>query len=374
MEVGKPVAEPLSQNDVSVSGQEKLARKFNPCMVFAGPDLWPVEVSYIWSQGAPLMRVTLNEKGEKVKEEVWLTGQKLSSTNWSALPAQENGKNYAYYVDGPGDNLGPGKDETTWMEEFRKTQKNMKDPAKAVFPPTQYVHLFWYDKEKALLSIQYWFYYPYDKWVNNHEGDWEHVNVVLQLSGEGGAKFDPDSGNQTPVAYQFFFHGFSAQFFKEVTRAADKNSKGGDHLVVFVGGDGTSLWVPGWTGLYSGGSYPAAGRFYIAGFTDDTTKPARFLHANDIWLIVLPEPGEADYNKYPELSWFNVNFYAGQWVVEQNAKIVKKVKGNDPPTHPGRKGSWNGGLGNNWWLKNAQSSFTSVSFPENWILLYRPEF
>ncbi|NIT36405.1 MAG: hypothetical protein GTN49_07880, partial [candidate division Zixibacteria bacterium] len=27
--------------------------------------------------------------------------------------------------------------------------------------------------------IQYWFFYPFNDWVNDHEGDWEHINVRI---------------------------------------------------------------------------------------------------------------------------------------------------------------------------------------------------
>ena len=27
--------------------------------------------------------------------------------------------------------------------------------------------------------MQYWFFYPWNDGGNNHEGDWEHINVVV---------------------------------------------------------------------------------------------------------------------------------------------------------------------------------------------------
>ncbi len=54
------------------------------------------------------------------------------------------------------------------------------DPARSAYPPTEYAHAFWLDRANGRLAIQYWFYYPFNEWLNHHEGDWEHVQVILE--------------------------------------------------------------------------------------------------------------------------------------------------------------------------------------------------
>lgn len=367
--------EPLTDEEIKLP-LPSLAEKFMPCMTFAGPDIWPVDVSYLWSKGAPLKRVKVDKKGKILEEQTVVQSSKLGKINLTnVLIGEENkGDDVQFSVDGPGDNTGPGKDDATWMSEWRELQKNPDEPIKATYPPNVYVHLYWYNKTENILVIQYWFYYPYDKWVNNHEGDWEHMNVILKLKSKSqNEKLNAEKDNQEPVLYHFNFHGFSVDAFPEVTRIGDDTN--GDHVVAFAGGSGSAIWVPGWTGLYSGGSYPAAGKYYIAGFTDDTTKPARFLHARDIKLTMLYEQNQMDFDKTPQLSWTALNFCAGQPVVEKNAPLIVKASGYEGcPSQPYRKGSWNSGFTGSEWAKNKESSMTKITFPDNWKIIYSPVF
>jgi len=41
---------------------------------------------------------------------------------------------------------------------------------------TTYVHLF---KNGTDIVLQYWFFYPFNAAANRHEGDWEHINVII---------------------------------------------------------------------------------------------------------------------------------------------------------------------------------------------------
>src|SRR5438876_106289 len=66
------------------------------------------------------------------------------------------------------------------------------------YKPTQYVHLYWFNREKGLLGIQYWFYYPYNEWINHHEGDWERINVILR-----GPTRLTENATFRPAGYQF---------------------------------------------------------------------------------------------------------------------------------------------------------------------------
>ncbi|MGV3710384.1 MAG: hypothetical protein ACO1Q7_16240 [Gemmatimonas sp.] len=74
----------------------------------------------------------------------------------------------------------PGIDPATWMSAYsplpRRTSKI-------------YAHVFVHENKNTShpqvqnavysLTIQYWFFYPFNDGGNNHEGDWEHLNVTV---------------------------------------------------------------------------------------------------------------------------------------------------------------------------------------------------
>jgi len=41
-----------------------------------------------------------------------------------------------------------------------------------------------HDVSRTRIALQYWFHYYYDDWANRHEGDWESMTVLLELSDE----------------------------------------------------------------------------------------------------------------------------------------------------------------------------------------------
>jgi uncharacterized membrane protein len=79
----------------------------------------------------------------------------------------------------------PGHDEASWKAEF-------EDPISQELPqrywsfPKTYLHPFIEEVRDASgellgyeLVLQYWFFYSFNDGGNNHEGDWEHVNVII---------------------------------------------------------------------------------------------------------------------------------------------------------------------------------------------------
>lgn len=70
----------------------------------------------------------------------------------------------------------PGEDEGSWRNAYRSTRG-----------VRSYVHPFVQEDTAAgadryALVLQYWFFYPFNDGTNNHEGDWEHLNVVVTTS------------------------------------------------------------------------------------------------------------------------------------------------------------------------------------------------
>ena len=70
----------------------------------------------------------------------------------------------------------PGTEPKSWREVYKNTR-----PEDA----TSYVHFYLYadtaasGSESYFLIAQYWFFYPFNDAANNHEGDWERINVGI---------------------------------------------------------------------------------------------------------------------------------------------------------------------------------------------------
>lgn len=71
-----------------------------------------------------------------------------------------------YHLDFPGDALRPG----CTYEEFSK-----RLVARA--PSTTYARVVTQPGVPGKLALQYWFYYVFNDWNNNHEGDWEMIQI-----------------------------------------------------------------------------------------------------------------------------------------------------------------------------------------------------
>ena len=78
----------------------------------------------------------------------------------------------------------PGDGEKTWRQEYVVSgalPKSFEGFAKV------FVHPFLESVDSSVLGhqgyefvLQYWFFYPYNDGANNHEGDWEHINVSIR--------------------------------------------------------------------------------------------------------------------------------------------------------------------------------------------------
>lgn len=350
--VGAP--ERLSEGDFDTDTLIALAERFQPAQVFAGPKLWPVTVDFCYESGADLYQHPIDD-AEHTNGVVVVEAAALPEADLSALPAD----GYVYGVDCAGDNTGPGADEATWFDAWDGIQGD--DPAKAAFPPIHYVHPFWFDRDQELLALQYWFWYPHNKFANNHEGDWEHVNAILDVSSEAPALMDT----------HYYFHSGSLRAFQRLTRITDE--AGGDHPVVFSGGCGG---FAGWEGCYSGASYPWPGVYVgTAEFIEeDTTSQARFLHPDDIGVLIMPEPEDVSPGGDPRLSWIPLYMFHGQWEVEQNHAVILYAEANEVPTPAPYQSSWMEGVDVEDWPAEdeAASTFTFFEPPEGWEVLYNP--
>src|SRR5215470_7181414 len=73
---------------------------------------------------------------------------------------------YRYFLDFPGNALAPGCDYERWARRLTKDSK-----------PTAYAHVATDPDYPGELALQYWFFYPFNDWNNNHEGDWEMIQL-----------------------------------------------------------------------------------------------------------------------------------------------------------------------------------------------------
>jgi hypothetical protein len=331
--------EPLDAREEASPAALALARRFNPAMAFPEADgLTPVAVSYAWSGGADLRSRSVAADGRIVRDAVVRKAADLDRVRWDELPTRDGrGNRVEYWVDAPGDDR-----RTEGVSNWRRSWREARRARPQTTEPTQYAHLFWLDRAAGLLVIQYWFYYPYNEWINHHEGDWEHINVILQGSCTADrARCRVDgAGDFKPVDHEFYFHRFRMDI-----PHPERNAENGEHAVVFVGGRAQLWW---WTGDQSGGSYPMAAQFPGAGFGagpfdvgDDTRTPARTIPASAFKVVLLPEPERLDAERHPELSWLKLPFFAGQPRVHHNPPFIDRFGGGKAPEQPGRRKAWN---------------------------------
>jgi hypothetical protein len=79
----------------------------------------------------------------------------------------------------------PGEGPTSWEKGYKAEYEKTPEARRAKFPHS-YVHPFLKKADTSRgnapgyeLVLQYWFFYPSNDGGNNHEGDWEHLNVLI---------------------------------------------------------------------------------------------------------------------------------------------------------------------------------------------------
>jgi hypothetical protein len=106
---------------------------------------------------------------------------------------------------------------------------------------TTYAHLF---KDGDDIVIQYWFFYPFNAAANRHEGDWEHVNVVVSCA-------NPENSKLIEVVY--YYH-------RNYMIETDPELYNNFHPLVYVGGYTSSFGING-HGTHA--SYPKPGEYVV---------------------------------------------------------------------------------------------------------------
>lgn len=198
----------------------------------------------------------------------------------------------------------PGGEPSEWRDAYTSGSKDGD-----LYEHTIYATVF---ETGSVCAIQYWFFYPYNDWVNDHEGDIEHINVVTTSLNPSEADID---------FVDYYFH-------KKVKRC-DKNLLiqygsiiANTHPIVYTGGRGT---FPTGSGDNSGGSYPETG------FWENVAPPGIdenvwglgvevaytvFSTDNNLYdrqgLEILKDPTYEDYGAHKWLSWNSVKIAIGE--------------------------------------------------------------
>ena len=289
-----------------------------------GDGPWPVAVRYSWGGGADLQARTVDGDGKVLRAGTALANAELDHRAWDELPVRDaNGNRIEYWIDGPGDNR-----VSHGLSDWRRRWHAAADRT-----PTQYAHVFWLNRARGELVIQYWFFYPFNEWLNHHEGDWEHVNVVRVRSFARRARARLRLPRASDTSY--YFHGRRLE--------TDRPMQVADHPVVFVGGRARACsW---WSGEQSGGSYPWPASYPGGGggigplaVGDDTRGPVRIMPADSFDVVMLPEPSRLDARARPELSWLRLPFFAGQPSVFGNPPLVESVRRREAAAAAGAPG------------------------------------
>ncbi len=362
---------PLTPAEEARAAGAVLARRYNPAMAFAHKDIWPVPVRYAWADGASLMARVLDEQGRTVHEYEALPHHKLAADDWGDLPDTDgSGRSLQYFVDAPGDDR---KEQglSNWRHRWRAIMNGdpmANAPPEALdYAPTQHAHVSWFNRDKGLLALEYWFYYPYNEWINHHEGDWEHITVILR----GPSRLTSDAGWR-PVGYLFFFHEFLYEP-QNVVRVGGSDPRE-DHVLVYVGGKSRFLR---WQGIQSGASYPLPGIYPAVGggitglrADEDVREPARFVRPEEFAIVMLPEPDRLDVGLHPELTWLRLDFFAGQAVMFQNPLALNGMGFGSAPRQPARQAQWNHRWSPLVWTGQAQVSRHAPLLPDGWKTLH----
>ena len=243
---------------------------------------------------------------------------------------------------------GPGVDGSGHDGGTLPTWESVYTDHKDGYGDRIYAHIF---KEDDKTVIQYWFFYPYNDWWNNHEGDWEHINVVVS---------SPDPRQAVAEAVEYYFHhDYIRRVVVEPGASGTSDNpliglqglEGVDNSVALIKGRRPVVYVGGWGEWQGGsgpgghGSYPCHGpwRFVrdygalVATLYDSPDGKGSILY--DVPLTVLGNASEYDYDVNPEMSWLKANLRFGHRYGD-GPYLATLKDGHAAPEGPAYKETW----------------------------------
>jgi hypothetical protein len=234
----------------------------------------------------------------------------------------------------------PGETPREWWKEYARLRTGPDSSLWA--KPTVWAHPFMDGAGRVIL--QYWFCYPFNDYTSNHEGDWEHLNVVL------------NDRHDSILGIDYYFHGRSVRlpqgdYLPEI--------EDGTHPVIYVGGraymvfDYPNRLFSGDKNSGSHGNYPYPGEWEaaaalghtesVSGLDDDTT---RVVGHDEFRVVLVPEPSRVEYQSHPELlrDWAPL-LLPVRWGFPSGPSMASSFKltdvGNRAPFGPAYNAGWN---------------------------------
>ncbi len=216
------------------------------------------------------------------------------------------------------------------------------------FPHTAYVHIF---DEGGQVVIRYYYFYPFNDWQNNHEGDWPHINVIV-------TSHDPNVAELVGIDYTFHGNGLTYNSIGERVFDPQKDfapAEGGTHPVVYVGAGSHGGYPTGGNYKDPGGHAIDLGPIEAGGWDEGMTKSGVVLSTRvedtnpdvaqsyDLILLPNPDPGQPNKGLTSEMSWLGSEARWGTLEVHSPGSglpFERAQQLNDSPVGPFHKDSW----------------------------------
>lgn len=234
----------------------------------------------------------------------------------------------------------PGENPRAWWDAYGQLRTGPDSATWSV--PTVWAHPF--VEGGGRVVVQYWYFYPFNDYLGNHEGDWEHVNVAL------------DAGCDSIEEVHYFFHERSVRLPQGRYGPSVQN---GTHPVVFVGGRANAI-VNGPMSLLTGdhnagshGSFPFAGEWEAVaglGHTESVYRAdadsARVIPHDRFRVVLVPDPGQIEYRSHPEVlrDWIWL-LLPVRWGYPSAPSLAGSFRltdvGNRAPFGPAYNSGWN---------------------------------
>jgi|GEM_PF-2295183 len=208
------------------------------------------------------------------------------------------------------------------------------------FPFTIYGRLVEPQQAPTYIALQYWFFYPYNNWYNNHEGDWEMIQIHYSK--------DRRSPDQLTTSHH---HSGSVIAWDEASKIE------GTHPRIFVAKGSHGNW------LTSGNHI--VGRIWsqVPVFRDETSENGLALYPE--YMIDKVDDRKQKYilqditDELPS-SWL---YWNGKW-----GDVEWLVWGSRGPESPGLQGKWENPI--EWGNEPARSSFWAYFGSPGYMHIY----
>ncbi len=237
------------------------------------------------------------------------------------------------YFDYPG-NKEKGTNDENWYYYYFHTNHPQRGSA---FRNTAYVHIS--DQSDGKVLIQYYYFYPFNDWKNNHEGDWPRIDVIVTSRNPSTAEL---------FGVNYWFHGEGINYTQKGGRVFNPQThfapaEGGSHPVAYVGA-GSHGHFP------TGGKYPRKAHDIID-LPEHMTKSGIILSteidtdsdlAQPYDLVMLPNPDTTNTDNMglsPEMSWLGANVRWGELRVSSPGTPIVNIH-NSSPVGPFHRDSW----------------------------------